>query len=284
MKLVAYEVDGEVRHGRLDGELVHDLGPGDLLEVVRGEDPAASSGPSHPVGSVRLLAPLRRPGKLLAVAANYQAHVTEGGGAQLDKSRLAPRLFLKPSTAIAGPDDDVAVPTVTSQMDWEAELAVVIGTECKDVSVEDGLDQVFGYMTSNDISARSLDFGYERDVPTGVAAFFDWLEGKWPDGFAPCGPWLVTKDEIADPQALDLQLVVNGEVRQQATTAEMIFSVAELIAFASRLMTLEPGDVIMTGTPAGTGAASKEFLRPGDVMTVTFEGLGSLTTNVVAAS
>lgn len=281
MKLVAFEVDGEVRHGHLDGDVVHDLGSGDVLETIRG----AATGPFHeprPLSSVRLVAPIRRPGKLLAAAANYQSHVTEGGGDQLDKSRMSPRLFLKPSTAISGPGDSVTVPDVTQTMDWEAELAVVIGATCVKVSVDRALDHVFGYMASNDISARSLDFGYERDS-AGPARFFDWLEGKWPDGFAPCGPWVATRDEVPDPQALKLQLELNGEVRQEASTAQMIFTVAELVSFASRLMTLEPGDIIMTGTPAGTGAASKRFLHAGDVMTVTVEGLGSLTTEVVGA-
>jgi 2-keto-4-pentenoate hydratase/2-oxohepta-3-ene-1,7-dioic acid hydratase in catechol pathway len=279
MRLVAYQLGEEVRHGRLDGDVVHDLGPGDVLAAVAGAAPGSGGG-SRPLADVRLLAPIRRPGKLLAVAANYQAHVTEGGGDELDKARLSPRLFLKPSTSISGPNDAVAVPSVTRAMDWEAELAVVIGTTCKDVSVGGALDQVFGYMASNDISARSLELGYERDTSPTVG-FFDWLEGKWPDGFAPCGPWVATADEVPDPQDLDLRLELNGEVRQQASTSQMIFSVAELVSFASRLMTLEPGDVIMTGTPAGTGAASKRFLRPGDEMTVAIEGLGRLTTRVV---
>ncbi len=282
MRLVTFRHADEVRHGVLDGDRVRDLGPGDLQAVVEAGGVEPADGPTLALADIQLLAPLRRPGKLLAVAANYQSHVKEGGGPELDKSRLSPRLFLKPTTAISGPDDPVALPAVTTTMDWEAELAVVIGRRCRDVPVEDALDVVFGYAAANDLSARSLDFGYERDHDDKVVWFFDWLEGKWPDGFAPMGPWLVTADEVDDPQALAIGLTVNDEVMQDSTTSGMIFSVAELIAFASRLMTLEPGDVILTGTPDGTGAARQRFLSVGDVMTVTLEGMGSLRTTVVA--
>lgn len=286
MKLVSYEYRGGVRHGRLDGDTITELGSGDLFDLVSGERPPTPTGATHPLADVRLLAPLRRPGKLLAVAANYQAHVREAGADDLDKSRISPRLFLKPSTSIVGPDAEVELPAETPAMDWEAELVVVIGPSpdgkpCRHVSQEHALDHVFGYLAGNDISARSLDFGYERDFDDKMVGFFDWLEGKWFDGFAPMGPWLATADEIDDPQRLDLGLTLNGEVRQEGNTGAMIFGIAEVISFASKLMTLEPGDVIMTGTPAGVGAASGTFLAAGDEMTVTVEGLGSLTTRVV---
>lgn len=279
MRLVTYRRDGGVRHGVLDGHTVGELGDGDLGAVV-------GSGAGAPIAhvalaDVELLAPLLRPGKVLAAAANYQDHVTEGGGPPLDRSRLSPRLFLKPPTSIVGPAAAVALPAVTKQMDWEAELAVVIGTRCKDVPPEDVLGAVFGYLASNDVSARSLDLGYERDTEDKAVRFFDWLEGKWCDGFAPMGPWLVTADEVPDPQALDVGLTLNGAVQQAGSTADMIFTVAELVAFASRLMTLEPGDVLLTGTPAGVGAATGRYLAPGDEMTVSISGLGTLTTKVV---
>jgi 2-keto-4-pentenoate hydratase/2-oxohepta-3-ene-1,7-dioic acid hydratase in catechol pathway len=165
-------------------------------------------------------------------------------------------------------------------MDWEAELGVVIGRGGRHLAVEDALDAVFGYVAANDVSARSLDLGYERDTDDSAVKFFDWLEGKWCDGFAPMGPWILTADEVPDPQALGVRLTLNGEVRQSGSTADMIFTVAELVAFASRLMTLEPGDVLLTGTPAGVGAASGRFLTAGDEMTVSVDGLGSLTTKV----
>lgn len=279
MRLVTYRRDGGVRHGVLDGHTIGELGDGDLGAVV-------ASGAGAPIAhlalaDVELLAPLLRPGKVLAAAANYQDHVTEGGGPPLDRSRLSPRLFLKPPTSIVGPAAAVALPAVTKQMDWEAELAVVIGTRCKDVPPADALGAVFGYLASNDVSARSLDLGYERDTEDKAVWFFDWLEGKWCDGFAPMGPWLVTADEVPDPQALDVGLTLNGAVQQAGSTADMIFTVAELVAFASRLMTLEPGDVLLTGTPAGVGAATGRYLAPGDEMTVSISGLGTLTTKVV---
>ncbi len=278
MRLVSYRRAGAVRHGRLDGDVVTELGDGDVTAVITGAD--EQGGAEVALAEVELLAPIQRPGKLLAVAANYQDHVKEGGGPALDRSRLSPRLFLKPPTAIVGPDAVVAVPDVTSRMDWEAELGVVIGRGGRHLAVEDALEAVFGYVAANDVSARSLDLGYERDTDDAAVKFFDWLEGKWCDGFAPMGPWILTADEVLDPQELGVRLTLNGEVRQSGSTADMIFTVAELVAFASRLMTLEPGDVLLTGTPAGVGAASGRFLTAGDEMTVTVDGLGSLTTKV----
>jgi 2-keto-4-pentenoate hydratase/2-oxohepta-3-ene-1,7-dioic acid hydratase in catechol pathway len=284
MKLVTFRHDGLVRHGSLieDGTVVLPLGNGDLTTFLNdGEGGAA--GPAFPLADVELLAPLLRPGKLLAVAANYQDHVSESGSEPLDKSRLSPRLFLKPPTAIVGPGADIPMPSVSTEVDWEAELAVVIGVTARDVPVGTALDVVGGYVTANDVSARSVDFGYERDTGDSHVRFFDWLAGKWLDGFAPLGPWLVTADEVPDPQALDIRLDVNGKRRQDGSTKDMIFSVAELVSFASTLMTLEAGDVIMTGTPAGVGAATGEYLEVGDEMSVTIGDLGTLTNRVVAA-
>ena len=283
MKLVTFRHDGKIRHGRLieDGTVVLPLGDGDVTAALGGA--ATAAGPVFPLADVELLAPLLRPGKLLAAAANYQDHVTEAGGEPLDKSRLSPRLFLKPPTCIVGPGADIPMPSVSKEVDWEAELAVVIGAAARDVPVERALEVVGGYVTSNDVSARSMDFGYERDTGDSHVWFFDWLAGKWLDGFAPMGPWLVTADEVPDPQALDVTLDVNGKRRQHGSTKDMIFSVAELVSFASTLMTLEPGDVIMTGTPSGVGAATGEYLKAGDEMSVTIGDLGTLTNRVVAA-
>jgi 2-keto-4-pentenoate hydratase/2-oxohepta-3-ene-1,7-dioic acid hydratase in catechol pathway len=191
-------------------------------------------------------------------------------------------LFLKPPTSIVGPGADIALPTVSDQIDWEAELGVVIGTTARDVPVESALDVVAGYLTSNDVSARSMDFGYERDTDDKAVWFFDWLAGKWLDGFAPLGPWLVTADEVPDPQALSITCDVNGVRRQDGSTKDMIFSCAELVSFASSLMTLEPGDVILTGTPAGVGAATGDYLKEGDEVSVTIGNLGTLTNRMVA--
>lgn len=288
MRLITYRRDAMVRHGFLDvadSDRVIELGNGDLSSLVGSVFPLVAEALPAAVGECRLsdielLAPLSRPGKLLAVAANYQDHVTESGGEQLDKSRLSPRLFLKPSTSIVGPGATVRLPELSQEVDWEAELTVVIGRRTKNISLANALDVVSGYVSSNDVSARSVDYGFERDTDDKAVWFFDWLAGKWFDGFAPLGPWLVTADEVPDPQALTVDFELNGTPRQHGSTKDMIFSVAELIAHASRLTTLEPGDLIMTGTPSGVGAATGEYLKAGDVMSVTIGPLGTLTNAV----
>ncbi len=156
---------------------------------------------------------------------------------------------------------------------------MIIGTRCRNVAVEDALANVFGYTIANDVSARTTDWGVERD-PDVWNEFFDWLNGKWPDGFAPLGPYVLTADEVPDPQNLELSLHLNGEQRQRSSTKEMISTVAETIAFASRFMTLEPGDVIETGTPSGVGATMGTYLKRGDVMEARIEKLGVLRTPV----
>jgi 2-keto-4-pentenoate hydratase/2-oxohepta-3-ene-1,7-dioic acid hydratase in catechol pathway len=244
------------------------------LEPVR-----TASGPEHDVSQVRLLAPLLRPPKLLALARNYQDHITEGGGAPVDKQRVVPKLFLKPSSAIIGPDEPLCLPTMSHTTDWEVELAVVVGTRCRNVSLADAPGVVFGYTIANDVSARTADWGVERDEDV-WNGFFDWLNGKWPDGFAPLGPYLLTADEVPDPQNLALSLYLNGERKQHSSTSQMISTVAETIAFASRFMTLEPGDVIETGTPSGVGATTGTYVKAGDVMEARIEKLGTLRTPV----
>jgi 2-keto-4-pentenoate hydratase/2-oxohepta-3-ene-1,7-dioic acid hydratase in catechol pathway len=288
MKLVTFEIDGNVRHGVLQGEVdqgsVVDLGPGDLLARIESgglgvELVAETSAARHDVSAVRLMAPLLRPPKLLALARNYQDHITEGGGQPVDKQRVVPKLFLKPSSAIIGPDQPLCLPTISHTTDWEVELAVVIGKRCRNVGLQDALAAVFGYTIANDVSARTIDWGVERDSDR-WNEFFDWLNGKWPDGFAPLGPYVLTADEIPDPQNLDLSLHLNGEQKQQSNTREMISTVAETIVFASRFMTLEPGDIIETGTPSGVGATSGTYVKSGDVMEARVEKLGTLRTPV----
>jgi len=283
MRLVTFQTEDAIRHGVLHGEpdngRIVDLGPGDLLGLIERGQIEASTGPERDVGSVRLLAPLLRPPKLLALARNYQDHITEGGGQPVDKQRIVPKLFLKPSSAIIGPDAPLCLPSISSTTDWEVELAVIIGTRCRNVAVEDALANVFGYTIANDVSARTTDWGVERD-PDVWNEFFDWLNGKWPDGFAPLGPYVLTADEVPDPQNLELSLHLNGEQRQRSSTKEMISTVAETIAFASRFMTLEPGDVIETGTPSGVGATMGTYLKRGDVLEARIEKLGVLRTPV----
>jgi 2-keto-4-pentenoate hydratase/2-oxohepta-3-ene-1,7-dioic acid hydratase in catechol pathway len=293
VKLVSYGTDGHMRHGILSGgngdERVHDIGSGDLLTLLESGNgwfqraEAAASGQSVPLASVRLRAPLRRPPKLLALAGNYQDHVRESKVADVQKANAVPLLFLKPSTAIVAAGEPIYAPNISGAMDYELELAVVIGRRCKGIQAADALGVVAGYMVANDISARVVDWGVERGEVTPRMAFFDWLNGKWPDGFAPMGPYLVTADDVPDPQALAMRLSVNGTVRQEASTGDMIFTVAETIAFCARFMTLEPGDVILTGTPSGVGATTQTYLQPGDRMEAWIEGLGTLVTPVVAA-
>lgn len=241
---------------------------------------AAAGTPVGTLAETDLLVPMSRPPKLLAAAANYQAHIDEEHGQLVDPARTVPKLFMKPSTTLIGPDMPVRLPSVSSKIDWELELAVVIGVGGRNIPVTAALDHVAGYTILNDVSARVMDWGLADREEYRNDGFFDWLMGKWPDGFAPMGPWIVTADEIPDPQALALELRVNGDVMQTGSTAEMIFGCAELIAFASRFVMLEPGDVIATGTVAGTGKASDTFLAAGDVMEGWIEGIGTLRTPV----
>ena len=236
----------------------------------------------RPLDRVALRAPLVQSGKLICVASNYAAHIEESGReSPPDHHLITPWLFLKPATTIVGPGAPIPVPRAGQSIDWEVELAAVIGRLGKHIPVAAALEYVAGYTIVNDISERRFK------APEGRPArewdkFFDWLHGKWFDGFAPMGPWMVTADEIPDPQALTIQLRVNGRVRQRGSTAQMIYSVAELIAFASSIMTLLPGDVIATGTPQGVGSATGEFLKPGDVVECEVEMVGTLTNPVKA--
>jgi 2-keto-4-pentenoate hydratase/2-oxohepta-3-ene-1,7-dioic acid hydratase in catechol pathway len=279
-KWLTLDDGGTIRHGYVDGDEIVVTGDGDLAGIVAGATETAGTG-RRPLAGARILAPLLRPGKVLCVAANYQSHVTESGSEERERRIATPRLFLKPDTAVIGPDEPVRLNPITRQLDWEVEIAVWVGREVRDISEDEASDAIAGYSTSNDISARSLELGAERDDYEGTN-FFDWLEGKWLDGSAPIGPYLVTPDEIDDPQDLRLTLTVNGETWQDGTSQDMVHSVAALVAFCSRLMTLRPGDVILTGTPAGVGATTGVFLKPGDVMVAEVKGLGPLTTPVVA--
>jgi 2-keto-4-pentenoate hydratase/2-oxohepta-3-ene-1,7-dioic acid hydratase in catechol pathway len=220
--------------------------------------------------AVRLCAPVPRPGKIVAVARNYAAHAEERGARE---HPVEPVLFLKAPSAVIGPDDAIALPAASKSVDYEGELAAVIGRPAREVSAADALACVAGYTAANDVTAR--DFQNVRGQH---------FIGKSCDTFCPLGPALVTADAI-DPQDVGLSTTLSGAVVQSARTREMIFPLAELVAFASRLMTLEPGDVILTGTPAGVGAAQSppRWLRPGDVVEVEIEKIGSLRNPVRAA-
>ena len=296
-KLVSYTAtDGTTRSGVLRDQSIIDLAtstqgalPTSLLGVLETEDWRSHVDAALVRGSVvgtidelRLEAPLARPPKLLACAANYQRHIDEGGGDLVDKTKIVPRLFLKPSSAIIGPNHPITLPTVTAEADWEIELGIVIGRRGFEIPDGQAADHIAGYMIVNDMSCRSMAWGEAPDgSPLENKPFFDWLNGKWPDGFAPCGPWIATADEVPDPQNIDFSLTLNGELMQTGNTSEMIFTCTDLVAFASRFMTLEPGDVIATGTGAGCGFVHGRYLRDGDVMEATIDGLGTQTTAVV---
>jgi 2-keto-4-pentenoate hydratase/2-oxohepta-3-ene-1,7-dioic acid hydratase in catechol pathway len=205
-----------------------------------------------------------RPGKIVCVGLNYRDHAEEGG---MDLPK-APLLFAKWPNALIGHGDPIVLPPESTQVDYEAELGVVIGTKARRVGERDALDHVEGYICLNDVSARDLQF-----------ADGQWTRGKSPDTFCPVGPRLVPREEIDDPQSLAIRCLVNGEALQDSSTAQMIFSVAEIIAYASQVITLEPGDLIATGTPAGVGIfrEPKVLLSDGDEVSVEIEGLGTLT-------
>lgn len=296
MKLTTYSKDGSVSCGILtDGGLI------DIVSAWDGENPPRSvkeileRGPAClgqlaeleksgaallPLDSVRLLAPIPRPGKILALAGNYVEHIKEGGGklglAESPRATTVPRPFIMPSTAVANPGDEIPWAAYSKTIDYELELAIVIGRKCKAVPIDQALDVIGGYTIVNDVSARTVTFKENR-AERPWDEFYDWLNGKWADGFCPMGPYVLTADEIEDVQNLDVELKVNGEVRQNANTSQMIHTVAQIVSFLSNLMTLEPGDVIATGTPSGVGFPTGNFLKAGDKIEASIEKLGTLT-------
>jgi 2-keto-4-pentenoate hydratase/2-oxohepta-3-ene-1,7-dioic acid hydratase in catechol pathway len=213
--------------------------------------------------------PIDVPGKIVCVGLNYRDHAEEGG-VELPKE---PLLFAKWPNALIGPGEPIVIPPLVTQCDYEAELGVVIGARVKAVSKENALEAVRGYICANDVSARNLQFGDGQ-----------WTRGKSPDTFCPVGPALVPAAEVADPHDLEIRAIVNGEVLQDSTTANLIFGVDEVLSHVSQTVTLEPGDLVLTGTPAGVGfyRDPQRLLQPGDEVTIEIEGLGSLTNPVVA--
>jgi 2-keto-4-pentenoate hydratase/2-oxohepta-3-ene-1,7-dioic acid hydratase in catechol pathway len=236
-----------------------------------------------PTAGARLLVPVPRPNKIFLLAGNYAEHIREGGGVASERPETFPYVFMKPpSTTLLDPGRPVCLPAVSpSHIDWELELAVVMGARAKGVREAEALGYVAGYTIINDISNRRFRPNPGRKERP-KDAFFDWLHGKWHDGFCPCGPCITSAEAVPDPQALPMTLLVNGQVKQQATTALQVFPVAALIEFISSFVTLEPEDIISTGTPAGVGAASGTYLKPGDVMHATIGSIGTLATPVVS--
>jgi len=212
--------------------------------------------------------PIDRPGKIVCVGLNYRDHAEEQGV----ELPAEPLLFAKWPTALIGPGEAIVIPPLVTKCDYEAELGVVIGTRVKNVSKENAFEAVRGYLCANDVSARDLQFSDGQ-----------WTRGKSPDTFCPVGP-MVPRDEISDPHALKIRAIVSGEVLQDSTTANLIFGVDDVISYVSQTTTLEPGDLILTGTPAGVGVFRdpQRLLRPGDEVTIEIERVGSLTNPVVA--
>ncbi|MEM7029012.1 MAG: fumarylacetoacetate hydrolase family protein [Chloroflexota bacterium] len=282
MKLVTFDAANGPRAGALHNGRILDLAeasdgtlPSDMegilqlgdsgLDAARKVVEAATPNSGHAEADVKILAPLLNPSKVVAIGLNYMDHCREQ---KVDPPEL-PLIFTKFTTSIIGPNDDICWdPNLTSQVDYEVELAVVIGKTARQVSAADALDYVAGYTICHDVSARDLQFGDGQ-----------WVRGKSLDTFCPLGPWLVTKDEIPDPHNLSIRCLVNGEALQDSSTKELIFDLPTLIEFCSNAFTLVPGDIITTGTPDGVGVFRdpKIFLKDGDVVTCEIEGLGQIT-------
>ncbi|HVX59065.1 MAG TPA: fumarylacetoacetate hydrolase family protein [Pirellulales bacterium] len=243
----------------------------------------AVSGSALKASETELLVPIPKPNKLFLLAGNYAEHIIEHGGAAPERAETFPYVFMKPpSTTLTDPGKPIRIPAVSpAAIDWELELAVVIGRRAKGVREADALQVVAGYTVINDISNRKFRPNPNRSKRD-KDAFFDWLHGKWHDSFCPCGPCIASADAVANPQALEMTLRLNGETRQHGSTGQQIFPVAAVIEFISSFVTLEPGDIISTGTPSGVGNASGTYLKPGDRLEAGIASIGTLLSPVIA--
>lgn len=297
-KLVMYDAGQGPRAGIVVGNRVSDVAagtgrPSDISVRSLLEDWAAAKArlsalaakaselPDRALASVTLLAPIDRPGAIYCAGANYKDHVLEMARAQNIPPEPDPHVvglqswhFIKTSGCVAGPNAIVHLPPRSSKVDWEAELALLIGRRAKDISVATALDYVAGYTIANDLSAR--DFTKRAAVPDSSPFKYDWVAHKCFDGSCPIGPWIVPAEEIGDPQNLAMELSVGGVVKQKSNTSQMIFTAAEQVSHLSGKLTLYPGDVILTGTPSGVGASRGEFLKAGDQVRVKIERIGEL--------
>ncbi|GAO52938.1 fumarylacetoacetate hydrolase family protein [Novosphingobium sp. MD-1] len=284
MKLLRYSEGGKVHLGALEGETIIDLSPIEsdyptMLSIVAGGDAAlarirdtiAAREHTRPSAGTQLLAPMERPGKFLAIGMNYRKHIAESEQLGVPKPQQQ-YWFNKQTSCIAGPFDDI-VKGVTEKLDYEVELGAIIGAPAKGVGENDARRHVFGYLICNDVSARDWQF----HSPT-------FTMGKSFDTHGPIGPWIVTADEIDDPHNLALRCFVNGKLRQENNTSEMVFNLWQQIAYLSTAFTLESGDLIATGTPEGVGVAMNppSFLQPGDVVRCEVDGIGAIENRVVA--
>jgi len=279
MKLATFAQDGQTKVGIVDegnATLKVIEGATSMVDIISGKTPAKASGPDIALSQVKLLAPNPSPARnIFCVGKNYREHAKEFSnsgfeagavkGAEIDEF---PAVFTKPASSVVGPDAEVNLhPQATSSVDYEAELAVVIGKSGRDIAKADAYNHIFGYTIINDVTARDRQRSHKQ-----------WFLGKALDTFCPMGPWLVTGDEV-DPENLDVKCWVNQELRQNANTRDLIFDIPTLVATISAGLTLMPGDIISTGTPAGVGIGFNppKFLRSGDVVTISISGLGSLT-------
>ena len=260
MRIARFTTGEDPAYGLVDGA-------GEKIAEITG-DPLYQrielTGATHLVEDVRLLAPVIPRSKVIGIGRNYAEHAQEMGG----EAPAEPLMFLIPNTAVVGPGDPVVIPGFAREVSYEGELAVVIGRLAKDLSVEEALSSVFGYTVANDVTARDLQRGDGQ-----------WARAKGMDTFCPLGPWVVTRDEIADPHNLNVKLTLNDEVVQDGNSSAMMFTIPYLISYLSQNFTLDPGDLIMTGTPPGVGHGMKppKYLKDGDVITTTVEGIGSIS-------
>jgi 2-keto-4-pentenoate hydratase/2-oxohepta-3-ene-1,7-dioic acid hydratase in catechol pathway len=279
MKLARFTHNGSTRIGKVVGDRVIDLsgvsGVTGSMRLLLADLPAlrgaleACDAPAFPLSDVVLEAPITDPQKYLAIGMNYQAHADEAAaaGIPIPTSQL---WFNKQVSCINGPYSDVDLPHVSDKLDYEAELGVVIGKRCRHVSRDDARSVIAGYLVTNDVSVRD----WQARSPT-------FTLGKSFDTHGPIGPWLTTDDEVADPHALEMWLTVNGVEKQHTSTSDMIYDIYDQIAYLSTVMTLEPGDILATGTPAGVGIASGSFMKTGDVVRVEVKGLGVIENKIV---
>jgi 2-keto-4-pentenoate hydratase/2-oxohepta-3-ene-1,7-dioic acid hydratase in catechol pathway len=265
MKLVTYETGGQTRTGVLTDDGVLDSGFATMGELLRAGAPQLPSG--DPVQPERLLPPVTDPEKIICIGLNYLSHAREQGTDPPE----TPTIFGKYRNALAAPGTTVTLPPYSSKVDYEAEVAFVVGRQAKDVAEADALDYVAGYMLLNDLSARDMQFATPQ-----------WMPGKIFDGAAPSGPWLVTPEEAGPHDAIDIRLTLNGEEMQNGSTADLVHSIPALVAYLSKLMTLEPGDIVSTGTPAGVGSLRdpRVWLAAGDEVVVESRTLGRLVTRL----
>jgi 2-keto-4-pentenoate hydratase/2-oxohepta-3-ene-1,7-dioic acid hydratase in catechol pathway len=269
MKLVTFRTAaGTPQAGIVEDGRVTALGR-DMLSVIASGIAPDPAGPSYDLSAVKLLAPIPRPPKLICVGLNYRDHAAE---TKMEIPKI-PTIFAKFSNVVIGPGEPIVIPAGSDRTDYEAEFAFVIGRGGRRIPASRAMEHVYGYTILNDVSERKYQMATSQ-----------WMIGKTFDTFAPMGPWLVTKDEIADPHQLGIWLTVNGERLQNSNTRELIFKIPELIEHLSSVVTLEPGDVVSTGTPAGVGFARKppRLLQPGDEVVIGIDGLGELRNTVVA--